>query len=193
VPFTDKIRIAVLKETLAYYSKNNSTVFCTFLDATKAFDRVKYYKLFRLLIDRGLPAGIIRLLLNVYTSNFVRVAWCEVLSDYFVAINGVKQGGVLSPVLFCIYLDNLLERLSRSGVGCFMVKLLLVPSHTPMTLCLSLQVHLLCANFYVFVTYTLQNTVFRSMPISLSASAWTIQSGHLFCQNWGAQKIKLTQ
>jgi len=26
---------------------------------------------------------------------------------------------VLSPVLFCIYLDNLLERLSRSGVGCF--------------------------------------------------------------------------
>jgi len=35
------------------------------------------------------------------------------------AINGVKQGGVLSPVLFCIYLDNLLVRLSRSGVGCF--------------------------------------------------------------------------
>ena len=52
-----------------------------------------------------------------YTSNFVRVARCDVLSDYVVAINGVKQDGVLSPVLFCIYLDNLLERLSRSGDG----------------------------------------------------------------------------
>jgi len=157
------------KETLAYYSKNNSTVFCTFLDATKAFDRVKCCKLFRLLIDRSLLAGIIRLLLNVYTSNFVRVAWCDVLSDYFVAINGVKQGGVLSPVLFCIYLDNLLERLSRSlGLVALLVKLLLVPSHTPTTLCLSLRVHLLCANFYVFVMSTPQNTVFHSMPISRS-------------------------
>jgi len=51
----------VLKETLAYYGKNNSIVFCTFLDATKAFDRINYCKLFRLLIDRGLPASIIRL------------------------------------------------------------------------------------------------------------------------------------
>ena len=68
----------VLKESLAYYSKNDSTIFCSFLDATKAFDRVNYCKLFRLLIDCGLPARIIRLLLNVYTSNFMRVAWCNV-------------------------------------------------------------------------------------------------------------------
>ena len=31
----------------------------------------------------------------------------------------MKQGGVLSPVLFCIYIDNLLLRLSKCGVGCF--------------------------------------------------------------------------
>ena len=109
----------VLKESLAYYSKNDTTVFCSFLDATKAFDRVNYCKLFRLLIDRGLPACIIRLLLNAYTSNFVRVAWCNVLSEYFLATNGVKQGGVLSPVIFCIYIDNLLVRLLKSGFGCY--------------------------------------------------------------------------
>ena len=112
----------VLKESLAYYSKNNSTVLCSFLDATKAFDRVNYCKLFRLLIDCDLPACIIRLLLNIYTSNFVRVVWGNVLSEYFLATNGVKQGGVLSPVLFCIYIDNLLVRLSKSGVGCYIGK-----------------------------------------------------------------------
>jgi len=31
----------------------------------------------------------------------------------------VKQGGVLSPVLFCVYVDDLLVRLSKIGVGCF--------------------------------------------------------------------------
>ena len=40
-------------------------------------------------------------------------------SDYFVAVNGVKQGGVLSPLLFCVYLDGLLSALSKSKVGCF--------------------------------------------------------------------------
>ena len=33
--------------------------------------------------------------------------------------NGVKQGGVLSLVLFCIYIDNLLVQLSKSGFGCY--------------------------------------------------------------------------
>jgi len=36
----------------------------------------------------------------------------------FSAVSGVKQGGVLSPVLFCI-IDDLLLALSNSGVGCY--------------------------------------------------------------------------
>ena len=31
----------------------------------------------------------------------------------------MKQGGVLSAILYCIYVDNLLLELSRSGVGCY--------------------------------------------------------------------------
>ena len=34
--------------------------------------------------------------------------------------NGVKQGGVLSPLLFAIYTYSLLKRLEKSGVGCHM-------------------------------------------------------------------------
>lgn len=109
----------VLKETISYYIKNQSSVYCTFLDASKAFDRVNYSKLFRLLVDRGLPACITRLLINLYTVNQVRVLWAGITSDLFTAINGVKQGGVISPVLFCVYIDDLLVRLSLSGVGCF--------------------------------------------------------------------------
>ena len=40
----------VLKEAIAYYVNNGSSVFCTLLDATKAFDRVEYVRLFKLLM-----------------------------------------------------------------------------------------------------------------------------------------------
>ena len=109
----------VLKETLSYYVKNNSFTFCTFLDATKAFDRVNYCKLFHLLIKRGLPAIFIRLLIELYTGQCVRVSWAGFASNFFTVVNGVKQGGVLSPTLFCIYMDELLVKLSQCGVGCY--------------------------------------------------------------------------
>jgi hypothetical protein len=109
----------VLKETISYYVKNHSSVYCTFLDASKAFDRVNFCKAFRLLVRRGLPASIIRILIKLYTDNQVRVLWAGITSDYFIAVNGVKQGGVISPVLFCVYIDDLLVKLSRSGFGCF--------------------------------------------------------------------------
>jgi len=57
----------VLNEAIDYYNLNRETVYCVMLDASKAFDRVPYCKLFRKLISRKLPGGIIRFLLNMYT------------------------------------------------------------------------------------------------------------------------------
>lgn len=91
-----------------------------FLDASKAFDRVEYGKLFQLLIDRRLPSHIIRLLLNMYTGQQVRVFWNGIYSHGFSVMNGVKQGAIISPILFCVYLDTLLVRLKEAGVGCYL-------------------------------------------------------------------------
>ncbi len=55
----------------------------------------------------------------MYTGHMICVAWNGVASDFFHILNGVQQGGVISPVLFCIYIDGLLIRLRSSGVGCY--------------------------------------------------------------------------
>ena len=45
--------------------------------------------------------------------------WNSSTSDSFKASNGVKQGGILSPILYCVYTDDLLLELQKSGVGCY--------------------------------------------------------------------------
>ena len=60
----------------------------------------------------------IRLLLNMHINQKIHVKWnCE-LSQSFNVTNGVRQGGILSPLFFSIYVDNLLKELKDSGIGC---------------------------------------------------------------------------
>ena len=90
------------------------------LDASKAFDRVNYCKLFATLLKRNISPIVLRLLLFMYTHQSLRVKWGSTLSKQFSVMNGIKQGGVLSPILFAVYTDGLFERLKNTGVGCHM-------------------------------------------------------------------------
>ena len=58
-----------------------------------------------------------RCLLQMYTNQTLRVKWNNLLSKEFNALNGVRQGGVLSPLLFNIYMDELIHRMRKSGIG----------------------------------------------------------------------------
>ena len=109
---------SILKEVCSYYQARNTDVYICLLDASKAFDRVHYGKLFRLLSKRKIPVLVRRLLLDMYTRQKMQTVWNGSNSDTFTVLNGVKQGGILSPILFCLYIDELLLRINNSGLGC---------------------------------------------------------------------------
>ena len=57
--------------------------------------------------------------MDQYLRQKVRTSWVSVQSDYFITMNGIRQGSIASPVLFCIYIDALLHQLKRNGIGCW--------------------------------------------------------------------------
>lgn len=110
--------VFAFKEIVDHYLRNRSPVFVCFLDARKAFDRVNHWTLFDKLLRRGVDAGIVKLLMTWYESQKFHVRWGNSLSVGFSVTNGVRQGGILSPYLFNVYIDDLSESLDNSEVGC---------------------------------------------------------------------------
>ena len=104
---------ATVKNVVSHYMHNGSAVLGCFLDASKAFDLVDHGILFQKPLDHGLLLPVINFLLSWYCSQQMRVRWGDSLSGSFNVSYGVRQGRVLSPLLFAVYLDELLaERLN---------------------------------------------------------------------------------
>ena len=108
----------LLKNTIAFHLQGNTKVYGCFLGASKAFDRVNHNTIFRILESRGMPSALLRFLWSWYKNQSCTVKWDSCVSSPFGVSNGVRQGGVLSPVLFTVYLDELLQRLSHLDIGC---------------------------------------------------------------------------
>ena len=71
-------------------------------------------------MDRKLPPIVVRVLICVYEEQKGCVTWSGVRSSSFSITNGTRQGSVLSPCLFSVFLDELLKRLRHMGLGCHM-------------------------------------------------------------------------
>ena len=110
--------IYILKELIEFYRSHNSPMYLCFLDASKAFDRVNHWTMFKKLLLRGVPPILVRLMLFWYRSQQICVRWGSATSTSFKVLNGVRQGGILSPILFNVYIDDLSYELSKCKSGC---------------------------------------------------------------------------
>lgn len=110
--------ITLLKNVTLEYTRRNTPVYACFMDMSKAFDKVCHALLFEMLLKRGVPQYIVHILQIWYGSQKMSVRWAEHLSSDFTVSCGVKQGGIISPYLFNVYMDGLSQELNKIKVGC---------------------------------------------------------------------------
>ena len=61
-------------------------------------------------------------MLNWFEKSCAYVRWGNAISFLFSISAGVRQGGLISPLLFAVYMDVLTNRLRKAGFGCKLVQ-----------------------------------------------------------------------
>ena len=89
------------------FIKNGSTANLCAIDLSKAFDKVNHKALYLKLMKRLIPNELLSLFEFWFSHCYSAVKWYNAWSQLFALDFGVRQGSVLSPFLFAIYMDDL--------------------------------------------------------------------------------------
>ena len=65
--------------------------------------------LFVKLLKKNVSVKFVRILHNWYSKLCASVQWNGIIGNVFPILCGVRQGGILSPMLFSIYVNDLLR------------------------------------------------------------------------------------
>jgi len=106
----------LLHDTIRYMNHGQSPVYICTLDAAKCFDSIWHEGLFYKLYD-VIPQPHWILLYRWYKALRARVCWKGSMSAEFKISKGVRQGSIISPQLFNVFIDKLLEKLKSSEDG----------------------------------------------------------------------------
>ena len=107
----------IFQETIAHLREQKKKVYVALLDVKKAFDTVWHGGLFHKIQEAGISGQALNFIRQWYDNSTCSVLWNGQPSRTISISQGVKQGGVLSPLLYSLYVNDLLVELENSGLG----------------------------------------------------------------------------
>jgi hypothetical protein len=98
-------------------NRGDKGTFCCFIDVKKAFDRVFRAGLWKRIAEEGVKGKMWRVLKSIYETVESCVKVNGSLTDWFPIETGVRQGCVLSPLLYAIFINGLVKELNELNIG----------------------------------------------------------------------------
>ena len=107
----------VLKELIEKAGKENKQLYCMFLDIEKAYGTVNRKIMWNLVERLGFDEHIRKILQSMYRNTIAKYHWNEIVVEDVKSEIGLRQGYTLSPLLFMIVMEELTQRIKKTGVG----------------------------------------------------------------------------
>jgi hypothetical protein len=98
-------------------TRNKKNVFALFIDFQRAFPSIPHKKLWSKLHDLGVSPKMIRTFSIIYSKCNTRIRLDENLSSHIAITEGLMQGCVASPLLFTLYIADIVQLLKNSGIS----------------------------------------------------------------------------
>ena len=93
-----------------------SKIYSCFVDFKKAFDSVPRDLLLSKLFNMGITGNFFNILRHIYTTDKACIKIGQSRSDFFNLDIGVRQGCILSPLLFNLFLSDLAKQFDKTPV-----------------------------------------------------------------------------
>lgn len=111
IGFTENCRTAdhvlTLKTLIDKYTKENKKMYACYIDFRNAFDNVWRNGLLFKMLKHGVGGQFGKIIQDMYNKTMVQIKLESGLTEAFNGTVGVKQGCVLSPTLFKLYVNDL--------------------------------------------------------------------------------------
>ena len=106
-----------LEQLIQSKSEQGAHTYCCFLDISCAFDKTPRDAIWQGLLDKQVPPKFVESIQALYKNLRSCVLIEGKRTDFFPVSTGVRQGAVLSPLLFDVFVDSLIGQLKQTGVG----------------------------------------------------------------------------
>ena len=107
-------QLFVIRQLSEKFFEKNRTLYNNFIDFKQAFDSVWQLGLWKVLRNYGIPEKLVVLLEDMYRKSVSAVRVDGELTDWFKVTVGVRQGCNLSPYLFNLLLEAMMQEAMKS-------------------------------------------------------------------------------
>ena len=97
----------ILTTLIQKYLNENKRLYCVFVDFKKAFDCVYRNALWLKLYKQGIQGKLLRIIRDMYQKVKSCVKSCNTYSEFFEYSVGLRQGEVISPIMFSLFIEDI--------------------------------------------------------------------------------------